>query len=93
MNMIRGSAQHEEYKQQVLQQHEDEALAKFKALIPTLTNDIPAALDALGDLAAVRGLTPNEKRIVSSLMVLDACRAALSCFTPEAHALRTKTKV
>ena len=84
MNMIRGSEEHEAHKQNVLKQAEDAAVAKFTALIPTFTNDIPAALDALGDLAAVRGLTPNEKLIMSSLMVLDACRFGASCFNREA---------
>jgi hypothetical protein len=58
----------------VLDQFEDAAVAKFNALLPTFTDDIPAALDALGDLAAVRGLTQREKRIFWGLVQLDTFR-------------------
>jgi hypothetical protein len=74
MSMIRGSAEHEAHRQNVLMLAEQEATAKFTALIPTFTSDIPAALDALGDLAAVRGLTQREKSIMGGLIVLDVCR-------------------
>jgi hypothetical protein len=84
MNMIRDSAEHECYKQNVLKQAEDAAVAKFTALIPTLTDNIPAALDALGDLHAVRGLTPREKSILVGLIQLDANRLGASCFNREA---------
>jgi hypothetical protein len=60
--------------EEVRRQFEDAAITKFTALIPTFTNDIPAALDALGDLAAVRGLTPREKRIMWGLVQLDTFR-------------------
>jgi hypothetical protein len=68
------AAEHEEHRQEVLEQFEDAAVAKLTALIPTFTDDIPAALDALGDLHAVRGLTPREKRIMWGLIQLDTYR-------------------
>lgn len=82
MNMIQGSAEHEEYKQNVLQQALDAATATFKALIPTFTNDINAALDALGGLAAVRGLTQREKSIMWGLIQLDTYRQLRKSITP-----------
>jgi hypothetical protein len=88
MNMIRGSAEYEAHTQQVLEQHEAEAVAKFTALIPTFTDNIPAALDALADLQAVRGLTKLEKSIMSDLIQLDMYMNVISCFTPKAHALK-----
>ena len=84
MNMIAGSAEHEEYKQQVLEQHEAAAVAKFTALIPTFTDNIDAALDVLTSLQAVRGLTPCEKRIMGSLITLSSCRLGASFFNREA---------
>jgi hypothetical protein len=68
------SAEHEEYKQTVLKQFEDKAVAKFTALIPNFTDNIDAALDALVDLAAVRGLSPCEKRLLWGLVQLDTYR-------------------
>ncbi len=80
MTMIRGSAEHEAHKQQVLKQFEDETVAKFEALLPTFTDNIDAALDVLTSLQAVRGLTPCETRIMGSLITLSACRLGASFF-------------
>ena len=89
MNMIQDSAGHEAYKQQVLKQFEEEACAKF-ASIENITADPEASLFALTDIEAVRGLTPCEKRIKAGLIKLLMVRAALSCFTPAAHALKER---
>jgi len=84
MTMIRGSAAHEAHKHNVLKQAEEDAVAKFAALRPTFTDNIPAALDALTDLQAVRGLTPLEKSIKVGLLQLEMCRVGASCFNREA---------
>jgi hypothetical protein len=74
--------ENEIYNQRVLKQYEDAAVEKFKALIPTFTDDIPAALDALGDLAAVRGLSSLEKSIMWDLIQLDTFRLLRNPITP-----------
>jgi hypothetical protein len=82
--MIKGSAEHETYRQSILKQAEDEATAKFAALLPNLTSNIDAALAALVDLQAVRGLTPCEQSIMAGLIKLDLLKTALSSFNKEA---------
>lgn len=82
--MIKDSAEHEAYKQSVLGRFEDEATAKFEALIPTITDNIPAALDALAHLQAVRGLTKCEERIMVGLLQLEMYKFAASHFNREA---------
>ena len=80
--MIKNSAEHEAYKQDVVKKAELEATARFEAMIPTIRDNPQAGVNALADIAATRALTPCEKRIMVGLIQLEGCRVALSHFKP-----------
>jgi hypothetical protein len=65
-----NNTEHEEYKQRVLQQFEDEATAKFASTIADVVTDPQKVLNALIDIEAVRGLTRPEKNIKADLVKL-----------------------
>jgi len=84
------STEHKEHRQRVLKQFDDEATTKFWELMRTFRDNTVECFYALADIEAVRGLTPSEKRVKVGLLQLEMCKAALSCFTPKAHALKER---